>query len=76
MTFEQAWKIFKAKGPVGIPGAQVNARKAYQVIRPVLTTTEMNALAIARSHALLGEGRQEFDAICKKVEMNHRTFWA
>lgn len=67
MRWQQAFEVFAAKGPVNVPGAQRRAQRAWWALRDVLTPEERAALGTARSHALYGEGRQEFDTTVARI---------
>lgn len=67
--FLTAWRVYKNKGPVNYPTSQRAADRAYRVVKEYLTPEEQSKLAIAWSHATFtGEGRSEFDGVCKKIE--------
>lgn len=68
MDLKTAFKIYAHKGPVDLPGPQVNAKKAFLVIIPYLSEKEISNLQTAVSHALLGEGREEFDSLCIDIK--------
>lgn len=67
--FRKFWKVFKDKGPVNIPGAQVQYRIAAKHVLPHLLVAEVRKLQVAHGHATsAGESRNEWDAVCKEIE--------
>lgn len=65
--FEYAWGIYCSKGPVRHETSQHQANRAWNVVQWRLTSDERRHLATARGHAMLGEGRAEFDRVCGEV---------
>lgn len=59
---------WQAKAPVDIPGAQRIAKKIWPKLKEHLTLEERDAVSIAIGHALIGEGRGEFDLIADKIK--------
>jgi len=72
LTLQEAWKIYSEKAPVDYPGPQTKANQAYKVIEPYLTKDEKHFLDVARDHSFIGEGREEFDCICKQIRQRLR----
>lgn len=65
----RAWEVVSAKGPVNLPSSQRAVQSSFHLIRPYLTEDERAELSIASDHALQGgEGREEWDAVCKRIE--------
>lgn len=77
LKFIDAWKIYSEKAPVNYLGPQLKANQAYRIIEPYLTGNEKFLLMVARDHASIGEGRKEFDGICKQIaqrlKLNEKT---
>ena len=63
----EAFEVFASKGPVDREGAQRQAIRAMRSFRDSLLENELRELGVARSHAFTGEGRVEFDAVCKRI---------
>lgn len=58
---------FAQKGPVNIPTAQRVSDKNWFYIRECLNESEIFLVSEARSNALSGEGRQEFDDVLSNI---------
>lgn len=67
LTLKEAWKIYSEKALVNYPGPQIKANQAYKIIEPHLAKEEKFLLMVARDHSSIGEGREEFDEICKQI---------
>lgn len=68
MNTKEAFKIWQNKAPVNLYGPQSTASKAYSVFQHLLTYEEKMKIDVALAHSALGEGRQEFDNIAKKIK--------
>lgn len=69
IDFKKEFRIFQAKGPVVYDGVQRRFWQACRNIQHLLTDEEYTKLFVARCHAInVGEGREEWDSICKEVE--------
>jgi precorrin-2 methylase len=65
----QAFKTLSHKGPVSLPSSQRAASNAMRIVKPYLTKKEYSALLTAQCHSVdIGEGRGEWDGICKQIE--------
>lgn len=49
----------------GVQYKQHEANKLKQELKSILTGQEYQDLSIAHSHYIIGEGRDELDAVCK-----------
>lgn len=67
MNWQKEFEVYAAKGPVNVPGAQRRADRAVRAFWDMLIADEKSALLVARSHARLGEGREEFDKVIVRV---------
>lgn len=68
MGLREAWRIYREKAPVNLPGCQIKVRRAWHVIWPHLTRGEVLGLSIGLGHAGNGEGWQDFADACRVVE--------
>lgn len=64
------WKIFKSKAPVYQCG---HVRKKYlSTVSFYLSKKDRDKISVALDHAQIGEGREEFDLVCKEIEGRRR----
>lgn len=68
MTALEALKEYQDHAAVNYPGPQLNADRAWRILKPHLLAQEELELSVARGHAtFVGLGRSELDWVCKKV---------
>lgn len=64
----QAFKIFFDKGPVNRETSKQEVAGAFHSIKLYFTTEERSRLYAAMFHAWIGEGRKEWNGVCKAVK--------
>lgn len=69
VSIETAFKTMASKGPVNHESSQRAFDRMYSMVRHLITEEEHMYLMIARGHSTIGEGRNEWDGICKKIRM-------
>lgn len=67
-VFVEAWRAYRAKACVNHESVQRKVNALERVVFPALLVAERGHLSTAIAHAMLGEGRREFDRVCEEIE--------
>lgn len=66
--FRKAWDIFRERGVENLSLVQYEASANFNMMKHLLTAEETQKIYAARGRALIGQGREEFDSLCREID--------